>query len=345
MSNLPYSKWRFCVAPMLDWTDKHCRYFHRTLTKCARLYTEMVTAPALIFGDRNRFLSFNAAEHPVACQIGGSDPAQLAQVAAWIDQAGYDEINLNCGCPSERVQKGSFGACLMLDPTLVAECFKAMKEATDIDVTIKHRVGVDGRDDYDCVRDFVGTLFDAGCRTFIVHTRSAWLKGLSPKENREVPPLRREYAATLKKDFPEAQIVINGGLHDLGLAEELLGGVDGVMLGREAYTNPWILSDVDARLFGRKDEPVTRETVIEEMTAYLKVQYPKDPRVLRGTARHMLGLLNGLAGAKAWRRFLSNPLAYERYKTEVLREAFARAGWRESCDENSRFDDDEFAGF
>ena len=270
---------------------------------------------------------------------------QLALVAAWIAKAGYDEINLNCGCPSERVQKGSFGACLMLEPTLVADCFKAMKDATDIDVTIKHRVGVDGRDDYGFVCDFVRTLFDAGCRTFIVHTRSAWLKGLSPKENREVPPLRREYAALLKRDFPQAQIVINGGIHDLGVAEELLKGVDGAMLGREVYTNPWILSDVDARLFGGKDNPVTREDVIEKMTQYLKEQYPKDPRVLRGSARHMLGLLNGLAGAKAWRRFLSNPLAYERYKTDVLREAFARAGWRDSSDTFSRFDDDEFVGF
>lgn len=340
-----YSKWRFCVAPMLDWTDKHCRYFHRTLSKCARLYTEMITAPALEFGARDRFLAFNHAEHPVACQIGGSDPVQLSRAAKWVEKAGYDEVNLNCGCPSERVQHGSFGACLMLEPKLVAECFKAMKDAVDIDVTIKHRVGVDGRDDYGFVRDFVGTLFEAGCRTFIVHTRSAWLKGLSPKENREVPPLRREYATLLKRDFPQTQIVINGGIHDLELAEALLSDVDGVMLGREAYTNPWILSDVDARLFGRKDDPVTREMVIEKMTSYLKAQYPNDPRVLRGTARHMLGLLNGLAGAKVWRRFLSNPLAYERYKTGVLCEAFARAGWRDSSDEFTRFDDDEFAGF
>lgn len=340
--NQASDKWRFCVAPMLDWTDRHCRYFHRTLSKRARLYTEMITAPALEFGKRDRFLCFNEEEHPVACQIGGSDPAQLANAARWIEKAGYDEINLNCGCPSERVQRGSFGACLMLEPKLVAECFRAMAEATSVDVTIKHRIGVDGRDDYGFVRDFVGTLFHAGCRTFIVHTRSAWLKGLSPKENREVPPLRREYAAQLKKDFPEAVIVVNGGICDLGLAEKLLQTVDGVMIGREAYTNPWLLSDVDARIFGETDQSVTREAVIEKMTQYLKREEEKDPHALRGTARHMLGLLNGLAGAKNWRRFLSNPAAYDRFKSEVLREAFARAGWRESVETESRWDDDEF---
>ena len=335
------SPWRFCVAPMLDWTDSHCRVFHRALSKRARLYTEMVTAPALEFGDRARLLRFNAAEHPVACQVGGSDPEQLKKAARWIEEAGYDEINLNCGCPSERVQKGSFGACLMLEPKLVAECFRAMSEVTRLPVTIKHRVGVDGQDDYGFVEEFVGTLFEAGCRVFIVHTRSAWLKGLSPKENREVPPLRREYAAQLKKEFPEATIVVNGGIHDLGLAEELLKTVDGVMLGREVYTNPWILSDVDARLFGETSAPVTREVVIEEMTHYLESN-ATDPKLPRATARHMLGLLNGLAGAKSWRRFLSSPKSYAQFGSNVLREAYARAGWRESTRLDSMIEDEDF---
>ena len=341
MTESSYSKWRFCVAPMLDWTDTHCRVFHRSLSKRARLYTEMVTAPALEFGPRERLLKHSDAEHPVACQVGGSDPEQLAKAARMIEAAGFDEINLNCGCPSERVQKGSFGACLMLEPKLVADCFKAIKDATTLDVTIKHRVGVDGRDDYGFVRDFVGELFGAGCRVFIVHTRSAWLKGLSPKENREVPPLRREYAGMLKRDFPEATIVINGGIHDLGLAEELLKDVDGVMVGREAYTNPWILSDVDARLFGDNEKPVTREAVIEAMTAYLEGN-AEDLRLPRATARHMLGLLNGLAGAKAWRRFLSAPSSYERFGTNVLREAYAKAGWRDSTEPDAFRDDDDF---
>ena len=337
------TRWRFCVAPMLDWTDSHCRVFHRALSRKARLYTEMITSPALVHGDRERLLAFNDCEHPVACQLGGSDPAELAQAAKWVAERGYDEVNLNCGCPSERVQRGSFGACLMLEPQLVADCFKAMRDAVDIDVTIKHRIGVDDRDDYGFVRDFVGTLFDAGCRTFIVHTRSAWLKGLSPKENREVPPLKRDYAARLKADFHEAVICINDGIATLDTAEELLKTVDGVMVGREAYKNPWLLTDVDARLFGLKDEkPVTRSDVVDRMTEYLKEKAAADPRVLRGTARHMLGLLNGLAGGKIWRRTLSDPAAYQAFGAEVLHEAYARAGWRESAFDTDRVDDDEF---
>ena len=216
--------WRFCVAPMLDWTDTHCRAFHRSLTRHARLYTEMITTPALVYGRRDFLLRHNKEENPVACQLGGSDPIELAQAARWVQEAGYDEVNLNCGCPSERVQKGSFGACLMLEPALVADCWKAMRDAVDIDVTIKHRIGVDENDSYAFVSDFVGTLYEAGCRVFIVHTRSAWLKGLSPKENREVPPLKREYAARLKKDFPEAVVCINGGIDSVQLAEELIAG-------------------------------------------------------------------------------------------------------------------------
>lgn len=337
-------RWRFCVAPMLDWTDTHCRVFHRSLSRHARLYTEMITSPALVHGNRDRLLRFSEVEHPVACQLGGSDPSELAQAAKWVAERGYDEVNLNCGCPSERVQRGSFGACLMLEAKLVADCFKAMRDAVDIDVTVKHRIGVDKEDSYGFVRDFVGTLFDAGCRVFIVHTRAAWLKGLSPKENREVPPLKRDYAYALKKDFPEAVICVNGAVKTLETAEEIIAsGCDGVMVGREAYQNPWILTDVDARLFGDETvRAVTRSEIIDRMTAYLKEKVPADPLALRGTTRHMLGLLNGLAGAKAYRRTLSDPAAYKAFGTEVLHEAYARAGWREPDLTNTRFDDDEF---
>lgn len=337
-----HHKWRFCVAPMLDWTDTHCRVFHRALTRDALLYTEMITSAALVHGNRDFLLRFSDVEHPVACQLGGSDPAELARAARWCEQRGYDEVNLNCGCPSERVQRGSFGACLMLEPALVADCFRAMRDAVSIDVTIKHRVGVDKNDSYAFVRDFVGTLYEAGCRTFIVHTRSAWLKGLSPKENREVPPLRREYAPQLKKDFPEAVICVNGGIRTVQEAETLIaGGVDGVMVGREAYQNPWMLTEVDERLFGDVHEPVTRQGVIDTMTAYIESIVEEHPQAVRGTARHMLGLLNGLAGAKNWRRTLSDPAAYAAHGPQVLQYAYARAGWKDADLAETRWDDDE----
>ena len=226
----------------------------------------MVTTGAIIYGDQHRHLDFNAEEHPVALQLGGSDPADLARCAKIAQDWGYDEINLNCGCPSERVQRGSFGACLMSEPKLVADCCKAMMDVVDIDVTVKHRIGIDKIEDYGFVRDFVGELMQAGVRTFIVHTRNAWLKGLSPKENREIPPLRREVAFDLKRDFPEATIVINGQIDNLALAEELLEKVDGVMMGRAAYKTPWVLADVDARLFGDMHPVKTREEIIEAMT-------------------------------------------------------------------------------
>ena len=256
--------WRFCVAPMLDLTDRHCRYFHRLLSHRARLYTEMVTTGALVHGDVPHHLDFSEAEHRVALQLGGSDPKDLAHGAKLAQQWGYDEVNLNCGCPSERVQKGSFGACLMAEPGLVADCVKAMQDATHLPVTIKHRVGIDANNDYGFVRDFVGTLFNAGVRVFIVHARNAWLKGLSPKENREIPPLRREVVYQLKKDFPEAIIVINGALQDLGECEAELKHVDGVMLGRAAYYTPWLLTDVDFMpywgMFGGDLTPLQRRT-------------------------------------------------------------------------------------
>lgn len=301
----------------------------------------MVTTGAIIYGDQHRHLDFNAEEHPVALQLGGSEPADLARCAKIAQDWGYDEINLNCGCPSERVQRGSFGACLMSEPKLVADCCKAMMDVVDIDVTVKHRIGIDKIEDYGFVRDFVGELMQAGVRTFIVHTRNAWLKGLSPKENREIPPLRREVAFDLKRDFPEATIVINGQIDNLALAEELLEKVDGVMMGRAAYKTPWVLADVDARLFGDMHPVKTREEIIEAMTQYLRRETPTNSHAPRATAKAMIGLLQGLAGARFYRRTLSDPAAFAETGTEVLKAAYASAGWTERLTDDRR-DDDEF---
>lgn len=301
----------------------------------------MVTTGAIIYGDQHRHLDFNAEEHPVALQLGGSDPADLARCAKIAQDWGYDEINLNCGCPSERVQRGSFGACLMSEPKLVADCCKAMMDVVDIDVTVKHRIGIDKIEDYGFVRDFVGELMQAGVRTFIVHTRNAWLKGLSPKENREIPPLKREVAFDLKRDFPEATIVINGQIDNLALAEELLEKVDGVMMGRAAYKTPWVLADVDARLFGDMHPVKTREEIIEAMTQYLRRETPTNSHAPRATAKPMIGLLQGLAGARFYRRTLSDPAAFAETGTEVLKAAYASAGWTERLTDDRR-DDDEF---
>lgn len=301
----------------------------------------MVTTGAIIYGDQHRHLDFNEKEHPVALQLGGSDPSDLARCAKIAQDWGYDEINLNCGCPSERVQRGSFGACLMSEPKLVADCCKAMMDVVDIDVTVKHRIGIDKIEEYSFVRDFVGELMQAGVRTFIVHTRNAWLKGLSPKENREIPPLRREVAFDLKRDFPEATIVINGQIDNLALAEELLEKVDGVMMGRAAYKTPWVLADVDARLFGDMHPVKTREEIIEAMTQYLRREPPTNSHAPRATAKAMIGLLQGLAGARFYRRTLSDPAAFAETGTEVLKAAYASAGWADRLTDDRR-DDDEF---
>ena len=237
-----HSPWRLSVAPMLDWSDRHCRYLHRLLSRRALLYTEMVTTGALLHGDVARHLRFNVEEHPVALQLGGSEPVDLARAARLGQDWGYDEINLNCGCPSERVQRGAFGACLMREPTLVADGVRAMRDAVDIPVTVKHRIGIDQDESYAFVRDFVGTVAEAGCGVFIVHARNAWLKGLSPKENRDIPPLRYGVVAQLKQDFPHLTIAINGGIRDSATVAEQLTQVDGVMVGREAYHNPWWLT-------------------------------------------------------------------------------------------------------
>jgi tRNA-dihydrouridine synthase A len=290
---------------MMDWTDRHCRYFHRLLTKHARLYTEMVTTGALIHGDVKRHLQFNAEEHPIALQLGGSEPADLAHCARLAQTWGYDEVNLNIGCPSERVQRGAFGACLMAEPQLVADGVKAMRDAVSIAVTVKHRIGIDHAEDYGFVRDFVGTVAEAGCQVFSVHARNAWLKGLSPKENREVPPLRYEHVYRLKRDFPELTIVINGGITtDAQIAEHLLQ-VDGVMVGRQAYHQPWWLAGWDALHFGETPSTLTRSNTEAAMVEYLQTVVADGEPWSRGS-RHMLGLWNGTPGARHWRQVWSD---------------------------------------
>lgn len=297
---------RLSVAPMLDWTDRHCRYFHRQITRHTWLYTEMVTTGSLIHGDQRRFLDFSDQEHPVALQLGGSETGELATCAKLGQQWGYDEINLNCGCPSERVQRGAFGACLMTEPTLVADGVKAMRDVVDIDVTVKHRIGIDAVESYSFVRDFVGIVADAGCRTFIVHARNAILKGLSPKENREIPPLKYDYVYQLKKDFPQLEIIINGGIRTLDDIDAHLPHVDGVMIGREAYHNPWLMSVFDERYYGDARAATTRLQVVEAMLPYIQQQLATGGPRLNSIVRHMLGLMAGLRGARTFRQTLSD---------------------------------------
>ncbi|MET1114986.1 MAG: tRNA dihydrouridine(20/20a) synthase DusA [Comamonas sp.] len=313
--------WRMSVAPMMDWTDRHCRYLHRLLTRHTLLYTEMVTTGALLHGDVPRHLRFNAEEHPLALQLGGSEPADLARAAQLGEQWGYDEINLNCGCPSERVQRGAFGACLMNEAQLVADGVKAMRDVVGIPVTVKHRIGIDQSESYAFVRDFIGTVAEAGCEVFIVHARNAWLKGLSPKENREVPPLRYDVVAQLKREFAHLTIAINGGFKDSAAVSEQLALVDGVMVGREAYHNPWWLASWDAEFYGAAPHALTREAIEEQM-----VQYMEREALAHGThwysiARHMLGLRHGLAGSRRWRQAWSD----HRLKGLPAREVMALA--------------------
>jgi tRNA-dihydrouridine synthase A len=322
---LPPDRWKLSVAPMMDWTDRHCRYFHRLLSRHALLYTEMVTTGALIHGDVPRHLQFNAEEHPVALQLGGSEPADLARCAVLGQQWGYDEINLNCGCPSERVQRGAFGACLMAEPRLVADCVKAMVDVVDasrVPITVKHRIGIDKTESYDFVRDFVGTVSEAGCSTFIVHARNAWLKGLSPKANREVPPLRYAMVHQLKKEFPYLTIAINGGITTTEQVAEQLQSVDGVMLGREAYHNPWWLSEWDATFYGnaglQAGPAATRETVEAQMCDYMAREAAEHGTPWSNIARHMLGLRHGLPGSRRWRQVWSDHKLKALHPREVM---------------------------
>jgi tRNA-dihydrouridine synthase A len=307
---------------MMDWTDRHCRYFHRQLSRRARLYTEMITTGALLHGDVARHLDFDCAEQPVALQLGGSDPGELGRCAKLGENWGYAEVNLNCGCPSERVVRGSFGACLMAEPALVADCIKAMLDAVGIPVTVKHRIGLDRAGDYGFVRDFVGALETAGCRVFIVHARNAWLKGLSPKENREVPPLRYEVVHRLRADFPSATFVLNGGIVSLAQAEAELAHVDGVMLGRAAYHDPYLLASVDARLFNEIAPAPSRTEVAMKMGRYLE-RMAQNGISARAVTGHMLGLYHAQPKARLWRRHLSDPAFLARHGVATLRAAEA----------------------
>jgi tRNA-dihydrouridine synthase A len=330
---------------MMDWTDRHCRYFHRQLSRHARLYTEMVTTGALLHGNVPRHLDFNDEEHPVALQLGGSEPADLAACAKLAQQWGYDEVNLNCGCPSERVQRGAFGACLMNEAPLVADGVKAMLDATgggaSMPITVKHRIGIDQGESYDFVRDFVGTIADAGCEVFMVHARNAWLKGLSPKENREVPPLRYEFVHQLKRDFPQLTIVLNGGVSDNAqIAEHLkpnavFDGVtlDGVMVGRAAYHQPWMMADWDALFYG--DESLGTERRREDLEAAMVAYCEREMERTKDTEgaavrwpsviRHILGLYNGLPGARRWRQVWSDHQLKALRPSEVMALAHQRA--------------------
>jgi len=313
---------RFCVAPMMDWTDRHCRYFHRLLSKRARLYTEMITAPALRHGDVPRHLAFDPAEHPVALQLGGSDPAELAHAARLGERWGYDEINLNCGCPSERVQTGSFGACLMAEPALVADCVKAMLDAVSLPVTVKHRIGLDRVEDYGFVARFVETVAAAGCEVFIVHARNAVLKGLSPKENREVPPLRYQVVHRLKHDYPHLKLVTNGGLTDFAAIERELALVDGAMLGRAAYHDPWLLASVDWKLFDAAGPVRSRGDVLRALVPYVDSERARGTP-LRAIVRHVLGLYHGQSGGRRFRQLLSDSSRLKNAGSELLLEALA----------------------
>ncbi len=307
---------------MMDWTDRHCRYFLRLITRRTRLYTEMITAPALAHGDVPYHLDFDPVEHPLALQLGGSDPAELANAARLGERWGYDEINLNCGCPSERVQTGSFGACLMGEPALVADCVKAMRDAVDLPVTVKHRIGLDDGEDYSFVRDFVGTVAAAGCDVFIVHARNAVLKGLSPKENREVPPLRYDVVHRLKREFPALTIVINGGLATWPAITHELGHVDGAMVGRLAYHDPYSLAVADWQVFG-DDVPVrSRADVVHALLPYVEAQGRRGVPV-RAIARHVLGLYHGQSGGRHFRRILSDSARLKAAGPAVLLEALA----------------------
>lgn len=312
--------WRLSVAPMMDWTDRHCRYFHRLLSRHALLYTEMVTTGALVHGDVERHLRFNAEEQPVALQLGGSEPADLAHSARLGERWGYGEINLNCGCPSERVQRGAFGACLMNEPRLVADCVKAMVDAVSVPVTVKHRIGIGRSEEYAFVRDFVGTVAEAGCRVFIVHARNAWLEGLSPKENREIPPLRYDVAAQLKADFPDLELVLNGGIKTLDECRTHLQTFDGVMLGREAYHNPYLLAEVDQQLFGSAAPVVSRAEAMEKLRPYI-VAHMQSGGAMHHITRHILGLGQGFPGARRFRQLLSADIHKTSEPLKVLDQA------------------------
>ncbi len=318
-----YHASRFSIAPMLDWTDRHCRYFHRLLTSESLLYTEMVTTGAIIHG-KGDFLAYSNAEHPLALQLGGSNPADLARCAKEAEVRGYDEINLNVGCPSDRVQNGRFGACLMAEADLVAECVRTMRDVVSIPVTVKTRIGIDELDSYRFLTDFIGLISDkGGCRDFTIHARKAWLKGLSPKENREIPPLDYARAYQLKKDFPQLTISLNGGIKTLEDAKEHLQYLDGVMVGREAYQNPYLLAEVDQQIFGMCKPVKKRSQVVKEMYPYIEKEL-SGGAYLGHITRHMLGLFQNMPGARQWRRYISENAHKNGAGLEVVEAALAK---------------------
>lgn len=321
------SPWRFCVAPMMDWTDRHCRMFHRQLSARALLYTEMVTAAAIRHGDRQRLLGFDAAEQPVALQIGGSDPGLLAEAARWGEDFGYSEINLNVGCPSDRVQTGRFGACLMAEPALVRDCLGAMRMAVNVPVTLKCRIGIDAQDEDEDFARFTETVCQSGVTTFIVHARKAWLQGLSPRENREIPPLNHDRVYRLKKSQPGLTVVINGGIATLAEAEAHLAHVDGVMMGRAAYQTPWLLHEVDSRLFGDQPDGEGPLAVVDRMKPHVAAELQRGVP-LHAISRHMLGLFHGMPGGRLWRRVLSEEGVRSGAGLEVLELAAAQVAAR-----------------
>ena len=315
-------RWRLSVAPMMEWTDRHCRFFHRLLSRRARLYTEMLTSAAIIHGDRARLLGFSPEEHPVAVQLGGADPGELADAARIAEGFGYDEINLNVGCPSDRVQNGRFGACLMREPGLVGDCVAAMKAAVAVPVTVKCRLGVDDQDPEAALDALADVVLAAGADALVVHARKAWLQGLSPKENRDIPPLDYGRVHRLKIRLPQVPVVINGGIASLEAAETELAHVDGVMLGRAAYHNPALLLDVDQRIFGETVVPPMPQDVVERMIPYIEARLAEGGR-LHAVTRHMLGLFQGVPGARAWRRILTVEGVKPDAGVETLRKALA----------------------
>ena len=308
---------------MLDWTDRHCRYFHRLLTKQALLYTEMVTTGALLNGDVERHLRFNAFEQPVALQLGGSEPKEMAECARLAEDYGYAEVNINVGCPSERVQKGAFGACLMAEPHLIADCVAAMQAAVNMPVTVKNRIGIDEQQERDSLFSFVETVAQAGCQTFIVHARKAWLKGLSPKENREIPPLNYALVYELKQAFPQLEIIINGGITTLEQCQHHLQFVDGVMVGREAYHNPWLLAQVDSQLYAAPDSFNQRKAVIDAFIPYVEQQLSQGV-TLAPMSKPILGLFQGIAGARYWRRYISENAFKPNADSKILLQAMQK---------------------
>lgn len=314
---------KFCVAPMLDWTDRHCRYFLRLISQHAVLYTEMITTGAILHGDTHHHLQMDAFEHPVALQLGGSDPADLAKACVLASRYDYAEINLNCGCPSDRVQNGMFGAVMMKNAQITADCVAAMQDAVDLPITVKHRIGVDDFDSYDFLCEFVEKVAQSGCQSFLVHARKAWLKGLSPKQNREIPELNYQRVYQLKNDFPQLDIIINGGVTTLDQSLEHLEHLDGVMVGREAYTNPYLLATVDQQIYGSNEPVISRQKIAEAFVDYVDNELAKGTK-LQAMSRHILGLFHGMPGARQYRRHISENAYKSNASVDVLTTALAK---------------------